>query len=152
MRHQLHREQFIPAAPAAVWEFFATPRNLNELTPPQLKFRIVGEAAEAMHSGQLIEYRISLFPGLWMRWLTEIRDVETGVFFADEQRKGPYKFWRHEHRFVPANGGVLMTDHITYDVGWGLVGRLVERIWVRRQLAQIFDYRFARVARRFGGA
>lgn len=149
---QLLYTQFIPADPTTVWAFFATPRNLNELTPPGLKFRILSELPERMYAGQLIEYRISPLPGVWLRWLTEIRQVREGVFFVDEQRAGPYRLWYHEHHFEPVPGGVKMTDRVTYEVGWGPVGWLAEKLWVRRQLGRIFAYRRQRVAALFGHA
>lgn len=149
---RLTYEQFIPAAPAAVWEFFATPANLDELTPPDLRFEIRSELPPRMQAGQLIEYRISPLPGLWLRWLTEIRHVREGEYFVDEQRAGPYRFWYHEHHFAPGPGGVRMTDRVTYEVGWGPAGWLADRLWVRRRLEHIFAYRRQRVARRFGGA
>jgi len=151
IRH-LQREQFIPADPARVWEFFATPLNLDELTPAHLKFRIVGAPPVAMHAGQIIEYRISPLPGIWLRWVTEITAVQPGVSFVDEQRAGPYKIWHHEHTFTPVPGGVHMTDHVTYDVGWGPFGWLAEKLWVQHQLKQIFAYRFRRVEELFGRA
>ncbi len=144
IRH-LHSEQFIPAEPAKVWAFFATPRNLNELTPPSLRFRIMGDVPAQMFKGQIIRYRISPLPGLWLGWVTEITAVEAGVRFVDEQRQGPYRIWRHEHRFQPEAGGVRMFDHVAYEVGWGPLGWLAETLWVRRQLAYIFAYRFRRV-------
>lgn len=149
---QLLRTQFIPAAPDAVWAFFATPRNLDGMTPPELRFRILGELPARMYPGQLIEYRISPLPGLWLRWLTEIRHVREGSYFVDEQRAGPYKFWYHEHHFEPAAGGVTMTDRVTYEVGWGPAGGLAHRLWVRGQLERIFAYRRERVAAHFGAA
>ncbi len=148
VRH-LHREQFIPAEPARVWEFFATPLNLNELTPSDLRFRILGEISSRMFAGQIIRYRISPLPGIWLKWVTEITAVEEGVRFVDEQRAGPYKLWHHEHRFVAESGGVRMFDHVTYEVGWGPFGWLAEKLWVARQLKKIFDYRERRVAELF---
>jgi len=148
IRH-LHREQFIPAEPGRVWEFFATPVNLNELTPPEVKFRIMGEPPATMFAGQIIKYRISPLPGLWLNWVTEISRVEPGMLFVDEQRAGPYKLWHHEHRFASEQGGVRMFDHVTYDVGWGPFGWLAEKLWVGRQLRRIFDYRAQRVAELF---
>jgi ligand-binding SRPBCC domain-containing protein len=150
MPRHLHREQFIPAAPAAVWAFFATPKNLNELTPPGVRFQILGQIPEAMFAGQIIRYRISPLPLLWLNWTTEITTVEPGVRFTDEQRAGPYKRWQHEHRFVPESGGVRMFDHVTYEIGWGPLGWLAGKIWVERQLHAIFDYRAQRVALIFG--
>ncbi len=147
---QLIREQFIPAEPARVWEFFATPRNLNELTPPDLQFRILTQVPERMYPGLLIEYRISPLPGVWLRWLTEIRHLREQEYFVDEQRIGPYRLWYHEHRFVAVPGGTRMTDRVSYEVGWGPAGWLAEKLWVRRQLGDIFDFRARKVAEIFG--
>lgn len=148
---QLFQEQFIPAEPGRVWDFFATPRNLDTMTPPDLRFRILSDLPERMYQGQMIEYRISPLPGVWLRWLTEIRHVREGEYFVDEQRAGPYRLWYHEHHFKPVPGGVRMIDRVTYDVGWGPFGWLAEKLWVRRQLEHIFDYRRRRVAELFPG-
>lgn len=142
----LLREQIIPADLDQVWRFFATPRNLDELTPPDLRFRILTEVPAEMYPGLLIEYRISPLPGVWLRWLTEIRHIRPHACFVDEQRIGPYRLWYHEHHFEAVPGGVRMIDRVTYEVGWGPFGWLAERLWVRRQLEHIFDYRARRVA------
>jgi ligand-binding SRPBCC domain-containing protein len=151
MLRQLHREQIIRAEPARVWEFFSTPRNLNELTPPSVRFQMLGDVPAKMEAGQLIAYRISPAPGVWFRWLTEIKHVREGVCFIDEQRAGPYKFWYHEHHFEPVAGGVRMTDRVSYEVGWGPAGWLAEKLWVGRQLRDIFDYRYRRTEEIFHG-
>jgi ligand-binding SRPBCC domain-containing protein len=145
----LHREQFVPGDPAAIWEFFATPRNLDLLTSPHLRFRILGDVAPRMYAGQIIEYRVGILPGVWTRWLTEITHVREGEFFVDEQRAGPYRLWHHQHHFAPAPGGVRMTDHVTYDPGWGALGSLAHAVWIRRKLDAIFDFRAGRTAALF---
>jgi ligand-binding SRPBCC domain-containing protein len=149
---QLLREQVIPAELPRVWEFFATPRNLDALTPPELKFEILSPLPDRMYAGQLIDYRISPLPGVWLGWRTEIRHVREVVCFVDEQRSGPYRFWYHEHHFEAVAGGVRMTDRVTYEVGWGPFGWLAERLWVRGQLERIFDYRARKVAALFASA
>ena len=151
MIFHLHREQFIPGDAARVWAFFATPRNLDALTPPTLRFEILGEVAPRMYPGQMIAYRIGILPGVRLRWLTEITHVREGEFFVDEQRLGPYRLWHHEHRFAPAPGGGTMSDRITYDPGWGPLGSLAHALWIRRQLAAIFDYRQKKIAELFPG-
>ena len=123
--------------------------NLNELTPPDVRFKILGDVPGRMFAGQIIQYRISPLPGVWLKWVTEITAVEEGVRFIDEQRAGPYKLWHHEHRFVPEAGGVRMFDHVTYEVGCGPFGWIAEKLWVAGQLRKIFDYRFRRVAELF---
>jgi len=102
-----------------------------------------------MQAGQLYEYDISLFPGIWMRWLTEIRQVRFREFFADEQRFGPYRFFYHSHHFEPVDGGVKMIDHIVYDVGYGPLGWVLNKLLVRRKLNQIFTYRRHRISEIF---
>lgn len=149
MVFQLQRRQFIPGDPGTIWDFFATPRNLDRLTSPHLRFRLVGDIAPRMYAGQIIEYRVGIVPGIWTRWLTEITHVREGEFFVDEQRAGPYRLWHHQHHFAPAPGGLLMTDVVTYDPGWGGLGRLVHAVWIRPKLATIFDFRAVRVAEAF---
>jgi ligand-binding SRPBCC domain-containing protein len=102
-----------------------------------------------MRAGQLIEYRISVFPAIWMRWVTEIRHVRDGEYFVDEQRFGPYSFWYHEHSFEPVDGGVSMTDHVTYRVGYGPLGWLAHQLIIRPKLERIFDYRAEATRRLF---
>jgi len=151
MIRTLHREQFVPGDPARIWDFFATPHNLNELTPPGLSFAIIGDVAPRMYAGQMIAYRVGILPGVKVRWLTEITHVREGEYFVDEQRIGPYRLWHHEHRFAPSSDGrgVTMTDRITYDPGWGPLGAVVDALWISRQLAGIFDHRSRAVAARF---
>lgn len=131
-----------------MWDFFATPKNLNALTPPSLHFQILGAAAP-MYAGQMISYRIRVAPFVRLRWLTEIVHVEASRYFVDEQRLGPYRLWHHEHHFTEVAGGTRMLDRVTYALPLGLAGELVHAIWVRRQLRSIFDYRAAKVSEHF---
>jgi ligand-binding SRPBCC domain-containing protein len=150
---RLQRSQLIPGEPERIWDFFATPRNLDALTPPSMRFETLGDLPPRMYAGQLIEYRIGILPGITTRWLTEITHVREGEYFVDEQRVGPYKLWHHEHHFAPTpdKGGVQMVDRITYDPGWGMIGGIVDALWIRHQLKTIFDYRAAKIAELFPG-
>lgn len=153
MIRRLQREQFILGDPVRIWDFFATPRNLAAITPAHLGFEVIGELPPQMYAGQMIEYRIGLLPGVSTRWLTEITHLRVGELFVDEQRIGPYRLWHHEHHFAPTSDGrgVTMVDRITYDPGWGLLGGVVDTLWIKAQLRGIFDYRAKKIAARFGG-
>jgi ligand-binding SRPBCC domain-containing protein len=151
MIYLLETRQLIPADLDTVWAFFATPRNLNEITPPDLHFTFVRGGDEPMYAGQIIEYRVTVFPSIPARWVTQITHVEPKRRFIDEQRVGPYRLWIHEHRFEPVEGGVLMADRVTYALPFGALGRLVHRMLVRRRLEYIFAYRRRRIAEIFGG-
>ncbi|MDR7392862.1 MAG: SRPBCC family protein, partial [Armatimonadota bacterium] len=93
-----------------VWEFFADPRNLREITPPWLDLQIVSPVPDRMYPGLLIEYRVRPFPGPAWVWVTEITHVQEGVRFVDEQRIGPYRLWHHEHHFRASGHGVEVRD------------------------------------------
>ena len=141
--------QTLPISLQEAWSFFASPVNLNLITPPQLQFKIQSEVPERMHKDLIIRYRIQPMMKIPMQWVTRISDIEDHVFFIDEQIKGPYKVWRHEHRFEEAEGGVLMTDTLTYDIGMGPIGWLAGKLWVDRQVEQIFAYRRGKLEQLF---
>jgi ligand-binding SRPBCC domain-containing protein len=148
MIHTLERTMLLKGEPGRVWEYFSNPKNLDALTPPEMDFEILGEPGP-LYAGQLIAYRIRIAPGIRIRWLTEIRHVAAGTYFADEQRIGPYKLWYHEHHFAARDGGVEMRDRVTYALPFGLFGEWAHALWVKRQLVEIFDYRGRRVMEAF---
>jgi ligand-binding SRPBCC domain-containing protein len=145
MIYTLQREQTIPASIEDVWDYFATPRNLNEMTPPDMAFEFLHGGDEPMYAGQIIAYKVAILPGARVRWLTQITHVNQSYSFIDEQRAGPYQLWIHEHRFDPLPNGVHMIDHVTYALPFGPLGDLVHALYVRKRLDYIFDYRREKV-------
>lgn len=147
----LRRQQDIQLSLAEAWDFFSQPANLDTITPPDLAFEIVSGADERMFAGQIITYRIGLFPGWRASWVTEITAVQEGAYFIDEQRFGPYAFWHHRHTFEALpGGGVRLGDILHYDVGKGWAGDLALHLFVRRRVESIFAYRARILAERFG--
>jgi ligand-binding SRPBCC domain-containing protein len=143
--HTLEREQRLPGPPAAVFAFFADARNLEAITPPLLRFRVVTPGAIAMRAGTLIEYRLRV-RGVPVRWLTRIEAWEPPHRFVDVQLRGPYTLWHHTHTFAgDGAGGTVMRDTVRYAIGFGALGELAHRAVVRRDLAAIFDFRAAAV-------
>ena len=149
--HVLRCRQVVSASLEECWAFFSDPRNLREITPPELDFHILSELPAAMRAGMMIEYRVRPLLGVPMRWLTEITHVEPRRRFVDEQRVGPYRLWHHEHTFATlADGRTELGDCVHYVLhGWWL-GDLVNALVVRRQLAKIFAHRERAVEHRFG--
>lgn len=130
-----------------VFPFFADAENLQVLTPTWLDFRIV-ESPSAMTKGATIDYRLRI-RGVPLRWRSEITVWDPPHRFVDEQRKGPYRLWIHEHDFEPHEGGTRCRDRLTYAVPGG---PLVHRLLVRSDLLRLFDYRRRRLIERFGRA
>ncbi|MBL0739712.1 SRPBCC family protein [Chryseolinea lacunae] len=142
--YSLKRVQVLPLALPDAWRFFADPKNLQKITPPHMGFSILYQSGfGAMYAGQLVRYRIHVFPFVPMQWLTEITHVNEPHYFVDEQRFGPYAFWHHQHHLkaVPG-GGVEVTDEVNYAIPLGWLGRFANALFVERQLNAIFDYRY----------
>lgn len=103
-----------------------------------------------IYAGQLIEYRLRPFPWMPVHWLTEITHVAEGRYFVDEQRRGPYSLWHHQHHFKEIKGGVEMTDLVHYRLPFGIFGRCAHALLVRRQLDELFRYRRQCIEERLG--
>ncbi|MGE9268680.1 MAG: SRPBCC family protein, partial [Verrucomicrobiales bacterium] len=116
-------------------------RNLDKLTPDSVGFRILHCESETMHPGQIITYQVKILPFLWVDWMTEITHIAEKQHFIDDQRHGPYKVWHHTHRFEENEHGVLMSDEVSYVLPFGPLGKLVHRLFVKKQLDHIFDER-----------
>lgn len=150
MIHTLERTQILPAKPEALWQFLSRPENLNAITPPWLHFEIRTAVPEKMFNGLLVEYRVRVPLFGTQNWLTEIKHIQEGASFVDEQRAGPYKLWYHYHEVQPHEAGSRMIDRVTYQLPFGLLGDLVHTLVIKRQLKQIFDHRERALFERFG--
>ena len=139
----LHFEHSTPLALPleTVFDFFSKAENLEKLTPPWLRFEILTPEPIEMGVGTLLDYRLRI-RGLPIRWRGEITTWDPPYVFVDEQRRGPYRFWRHEHRFVETSEGVRIEDRVEYAV-WG--GSLIARLFVQPDLRLVFDYRTTRL-------
>ena len=139
----LERMQFVPVPIEEAFAFFSDARNLERITPPWLRFRIV-EAPDELAGGARLRYRLTLF-GIPISWRTEIVAWKPPRGFTDVQRRGPFLLWEHTHRLTPVAGGTEIYDHVRYRLGFGPVGALVRRLLVRGWVEGIFDYRAATV-------
>lgn len=146
LAHSFHfyREQLVRRPRAEVFAFFASARNLALLTPGLLHFQFVTPPPARFECGSLIEYRLRLLR-IPFRWRTRIETVEPGHSFSDVQLSGPYARWHHLHEFREAPGGTLVVDQVEYELPYGPLGRLAQKIFVRRVLDRIFDYRRGRI-------
>jgi ligand-binding SRPBCC domain-containing protein len=135
--HTLRSEIWLPRQPGDVFPFFADARNLQRITPPRLRFEVVTPGEITMKTGTLIDYRLRV-RGLPIRWQSEITAWEPPFRFADEQRRGPYRLWVHEHRFMEKDGGTLCIDDVRYAVPGGSI---VNALFVGRDVRTIFEFR-----------
>tara|TARA_Y100001968_G_C19336384_1_gene707109 strand:+ start:693 stop:1151 length:459 start_codon:yes stop_codon:yes gene_type:complete len=150
MIFQLKREQILHANIDEVWEFASSPENLPKITPKYMNFTITSKKLpKKMYQGMLIMYKVSPVLGIPTTWLAEITQIEEKKFFIDEQKIGPYSLWHHQHFFEPCEGGVIMKDIVTYKLPFGLFGRFLHWLFIKRKLNNIFNYRFQKMDKIF---
>ncbi|MBC7849082.1 MAG: SRPBCC family protein [Chitinophagaceae bacterium] len=149
--HSFKTVQVIPIPLSEAWSFFSNPANLQAITPAAMKFEVISKFhGEKMYPGQIIEYTIRPLLGIPVYWMTEITQVAEGSFFIDEQRYGPYSLWHHQHHFKDLGNAVEMTDIVHYKVPLGWLGDVVDKLYVKNQLKEIFDFRFEEIRKKFG--
>lgn len=143
---RLETSQVLPLSPEQSFAFFEDPRNLSEITPDWLDFRMTGRGPmSSVYEGAEFDYTIRWL-GVPIPWRGRIADYHRPERFTDIQVRGPYRSWVHLHVFRPVPEGTLMKDTVTYEVPYGQAGRLVHRLLIRRQLEDIFRYRAIRIS------
>jgi ligand-binding SRPBCC domain-containing protein len=141
-------EIWLPHPPDVVFSFFADARNLEILTPPWLQFKVLTPGKIKMATGTFIDYRLRIH-GIPLRWKSEITCWEPPHVFVDEQRRGPYTLWVHEHRFKENEGGTLAVDSVRYAVPGG---KLLHDLFVKRDIKNNFTYRTEKLREVFTSA
>jgi ligand-binding SRPBCC domain-containing protein len=127
-----------------VFAFFSRAENLEVLTPSWLNFKILEVSPQPVRQGTLINYSLRV-RGLPLKWTSEIVEWEPPHRFVDLQLRGPYKLWRHEHRFEAHDGGTLISDTISLALPLGILGRLAYKLKVHSDVDEIFAYRTTKI-------
>lgn len=146
--HELRREQVIPRSLEETFAFFADAWNLEAITPPWLRFRILTPPPIEMREGAIIDYRLRLW-GVPIRWRTRIEAWQPPHRFVDMQIRGPYRWWWHEHTLEPHPDGTLMRDRVEYRA---TLDPIATPLFVRRAVERIFDHRMQAIERLLRGA
>lgn len=144
--YSLKSYQKIPVGIEQAWAFFSNPSNLLSITPPFLNLKVTNDVfGTEAYPGQIITYSVKPLLGIPLFWMTEITQVVPFKMFVDEQRKGPYKLWHHQHHFTTIEGGVAMTDLVHYRLPMGFAGDIANALFVKNKLKQIFSFRYKKV-------
>ena len=138
---QLEFRKFLPISTGEAWKFFSNPANLGKITPKKMNFIITSVVPERIYPGLIITYKVSPVLSIPLTWVTEITQVKEPFYFIDDQRSGPYAIWHHEHHFEPFENGVMMTDKLFYKVPLGAFGNMLDRMFIRNRVEDIFEFR-----------
>lgn len=141
--YTLETNQELKVSLEEAWEYFSSPTNLSKITPPKMGFVTTSKICRSVYQGQIITYKVTPLFLFTINWVTEITVVKKHQFFIDEQRFGPYSMWHHEHFFEELpNGNTLIRDKVSYKIPFGFFGRIAQRLFIKKQLKHIFNYRF----------
>jgi ligand-binding SRPBCC domain-containing protein len=88
--------------------------------------------------------------GVPFHWRTVITAWQPSILFADDQARGPYQLWHHEHRFNAIDSGTEIVDRVEYRVSGGPIEPIIHTIFVGPQVKKIFDYRRQVILEVFG--
>jgi ligand-binding SRPBCC domain-containing protein len=128
---------WLPQPRSKVFAFFSDAQNLDLITPPWLHFRTSALGSGEMRAGTIMDHRLRIH-GFPLRWRSKITDWDAPSRFVDQQVRGPYRLWIHQHRFEERNGGTLVHDHVRYAVPFDF---LIHRLVIRPDIERIFAYR-----------
>lgn len=143
MKHRLYKEQQLHCDIETAWNFFSSPKNLSKITPNDMRFTVRSDYnSEQIVEGMIIDYTVSPLLKVPLNWRTRITQVELNRSFTDFQERGPYKYWNHFHEFIPNNEGVLVKDTVDYELPLGVLGEIAHLAFVKRKLADIFNFRY----------
>jgi ligand-binding SRPBCC domain-containing protein len=161
MAHHLEFAEWVPHPVPRVFAFFSDPENLPLLMPAETQTRLdrvqlvkppvraEGISPDPKLAGAGTILFTSFLPIPWLplrqKWIARIVEFEWNHHFADVQQTGPFKSWHHRHEFLADTrdgvGGTLVRDVIDYEVGFGLIGEIVNRLFVAQQMRSMFAAR-----------
>lgn len=142
-KRYLNSELLVNRPIVEVFDFFSKAENLDSVTPPWIRFRILTPLPVDMKKGTLIDYRLRIY-GMPFQWRTEITEWDPPHTFTDTQIRGPYRRWVHRHLFEEKDGGTLMIDRVEYSIPGWLLEPLIHWLLVRRNIKKIFAFRRGR--------
>jgi ligand-binding SRPBCC domain-containing protein len=174
MSYRVEFEQWIPLPLEPVFLFFANPGNLPRIMPPWMQVELLQVHVVAPPGVEAVKSTVSdreplagagseltasyrVIPLLPFRAISGARITAfvANQYFEDIQTKGPFKAWHHRHEFQAErrNGthGTIVRDLVEYDVGFGFLGKLAQKLFVGPQMRRTFEYRQRALEKLLGG-
>ena len=148
---KIETTQRFPINIDTAWDFFSSPHNLTQITPPDIRFTVLSPTGEIkIYPGMFIEYTTTLIAGITIPWVTEITHVSEKKYFVDEQRIGPFSIWHHQHHFETIEGGIEIKDIVHWKSPAGIFGNILNKLFINNKLHHVFRYRQEMTQKIFG--
>ncbi|MFK7749297.1 MAG: cell division protein [Kordia sp.] len=84
---------------------------------------IAGRTSGKIELGETVTWRAKHF-GVYLQHTSIISAMESPTYFVDEMAKGVFKSFHHEHMFKEKENGTEMIDNLSYEVPYGIFGKI----------------------------
>ncbi|TDQ11431.1 SRPBCC family protein [Pedobacter metabolipauper] len=136
----IHLETFILADTHEVFDL-ARSIDLHIVSTKQTNERAVaGKTSGLIELNETVTWQAKHF-GIVQKLTTQITEYQKPDYFVDEQLSGAFKSFKHEHRFEAKDGGTLMTDVFQYVSPLGFLGKLADRIILKKYMESLLRLR-----------
>jgi ligand-binding SRPBCC domain-containing protein len=95
---------------------------------------VAGRTDGLIERGESVTFRMHDF-GVPHEMTVLITEFDRPRHFRDSQTDGIFRRFDHDHRFEARDGVTVMTDVFDFDPPFGPVGRLLERLFLKRRIA-----------------
>lgn len=101
---------------------------------------VAGVTSGQIGLGETVTWRARHL-GLTWRMTSTVSELEPPDRFVDEQVRGPFRSFRHEHLFSRNGSGTIMVDLVVFRAPLGPLGVVAERLVLRHYLHRILTAR-----------
>ncbi|MFE0172288.1 SRPBCC family protein [Streptomyces sp. NPDC059002] len=139
----------VPAPPRQVFDACLDVEAHTRSMAASKEHAVGGTTRGTLALGQTVTFQARHF-GLTWRLTARITAYDPPHSFVDEQEAGPFRHWRHAHRFEPyGDGHTLMTDTIDFASPLGPLGRFADATVLNRYMPRLIRSRNAYLASSF---
>lgn len=102
---------------------------------------IAGITSGLIEKGETVTWKGKHF-GVYIQHQSIISEMDFPTYFVDEQLKGHFKCFKHEHIFETLeNGTTKMTDILHYETPYGIGGKIFDYLLLKNHLTQFILFR-----------
>jgi ligand-binding SRPBCC domain-containing protein len=136
----IENKQFIKA-PIEICFDLARDVEVHTQTTLKTKERAVGGVtAGLLQEGDSVTWEAVHF-GIKQRLTAKVIFMEKPHSFVDVMVKGAFKFFIHIHQFIEEKEGTIMIDHFQYRLRFGLVGVLIDKLFLEEYMRKFIAER-----------
>ncbi len=105
---------------------------------------VAGVTEGMIGPGQTVTFEGKHF-GFKQRLTVRVTEFERPTLFVDEMTEGNFRSFKHIHEFVTVRSGTLMRDRLIWTSPFGIVGRIVDELLLKRHLRDLVSKRNLRL-------